>query len=104
MPKRPRPARPLPIVPGVAVAAAVAALALDDRVYGAVRRVVPLPRRAVLRNVVLGTMAGHVVEAGSVLRRARRADLGPAAPRWAASTLVWGVLTLVRFRRVVRAA
>ena len=102
MPRRVHPARPLPILPGVVGTAVVSAVALDERVYQALRRVVPLPARPAVRRFVLGTLALHVVESTAVLRRARRADLGPAAPYWAASTLVWGVLSLVRFRRLLR--
>ncbi len=97
-----RPARPLPVVPGLVGSIALGALVFDDRVHAAVRRVVPLPERAVMCRVVVGTWALHTVEAAAIYRRARRADLGGAASRWALSTLVWGAVNLPRFRRVTR--
>lgn len=103
MSRRPRSARPLPVVPGLAATAAVLAVSFDDRAHRAARRLLPLPERAVVRRVVVGTLALHAVEATTVLRRARRAGMGPAAPRWAASTLLWGVFSFARFRRAARA-
>ncbi|MFZ4669279.1 MAG: TMEM254 family protein [Microthrixaceae bacterium] len=70
-----------------------------DRFRGAVGEVIP---RSAIRQLVVGTLGVHALEAIVVFARARRAGLEHPG-RWAISTFLWGFPVMSRLGRAKRA-
>jgi hypothetical protein len=56
--------------------------------------------RAVMRRLLIVTAAVHVGEAAFAFGLARRIRRSDQAPAWAASTFLWGGLSLIRLHRI----
>ena len=79
---------------------ALAVLSASESAHGAVKEAspAPLPPRAVLRSMLIGTAVIHAAEAVAARRMARRRGL--PARGWGLQTFVVGFPSLLALRRV----